>query len=217
MWEDKNIGISSRACSIFPATLQNPLFENPRRIEYILADGRFHDDRNYYDVLTSDACVKRPFVRDDILKSHSIPQSSLGVHTHLTLTARGVREELFIRTVVQMSTKSVSLDFCKQHLAYMAVNTATPCGHDRSPLELAILSPRIIRTTSLSAPALNEADASVIRGSPQTIAMALTHKNAEAQFLACVLTVPTLFQGDSCLECAVKEAYELEMELVIQS
>jgi len=112
---EKIIGISSGACSIFPNTIQNPVFD--QRLEYILVEGRFHDEHNYYSVLRpAESCSLRRPASNTILET-PIP-SSLGVHTRLTLSAHGVREELIIRALVQVSTKTMSIDFYKQHLAY---------------------------------------------------------------------------------------------------
>jgi len=207
---EKIIGISSGACSIFPTTIQNPVFESPQRLEYILVDGRFHDEHNYYSVLVSDRCSKPRMASKTILET-PIP-SSLGVHTRLTLSARGGREELIIRALVQVSTKTKSIDFCKQHLAYMGVNIGTPCGHNtQNPLSHSSIP---VVSTSVLAPALPV----VTREETLSkIAMVLTHRNPEAQFLACKFGLRTLFQGNSCLDCAVKEAYKFGYELVIQS
>ena len=219
------IGISSRACSIFPTTIQNPLFESPLRLEYILVDGLFHDEHNYYRVLTSDPCPNPPRIALQSISGSPIVQSSLGVHTRMTLTARPVGEQLHVETTVQMSTQTVSLDFYKQHVGYMGVNIATKCGHNtRKPLSQSSVP---VIATSVSAPVVypklqynRDADHNKTRKEVRNlsqIGMVLTHNNAEAQFLACELGAPTLFQGESCLDCAVKEAYELGMELVIQS
>jgi len=212
----KRLGVSSGACSIFPSTIQNPLFQAPQCIEYVIIDGRFHDEHNYYQVLTTDKCSRRRTSSKSILESPIVP-SGLGVHTNLTLTARVIRDELSIRTKVQLSTKTVSLDFYNLHLAYMGVNIAPTCGHDtRNPLSR---SPVPVTTTSVLAPAGAVFD--LPKGNKERkllkIGMVLTHKNAEAQFLACVLDLPTLFQGDSCLDCAVERACEMGVEQVIQS
>ena len=178
-------------------------------------DDQFHDEHNYYEVVSTDICSKRQILLESILDPPIVP-SSLGVHTHLTPTARAIRDELRIRTKVQVSTKTVSLDFYKQHLAYMGVNIGTTCGHDtRNPLPQ---SPVTVTATTVSASGVDGFDFPKCNKERNLlkIGMVLTHKNAEAQFLACVWDKPTLFQGDSCLNCTVKEAYELGVELVIQ-
>jgi len=223
MWEERNLGISSGASSIFASTLQNPVFQSPRRLEYILADGQFHDDHNSYHTLIADNCSTRPITRES-LTSSPIISSSLGVHNSLLLTARGVGDQVKIRTLVQMSSKTATLDFYKLHVAYMSVNIATTCLHNpREPLSR---NPVLVITTSVLAPGIFQKlnVTSRDRGksrkelrNPTAIAMVLTHKNAEAQFLACVKEMPMLFQGFSCLDCSVKEAYELGLEVVIQS
>jgi len=205
---EKIIGISSGACSIFPTTVQNPVFD--QGLEYILVDGRFYDGHNYYSVFRpADRCSGRRPASNTILETQ-IP-SSLGVHTHLTLSARGDREDLIMRALVQVSTKIISLDFYHQHLAYMGVNIGTPCGHNtQNPLSHSSIP---VVSTSVLAPALVWTREETL----SKIAMVLTHRNPEAQFLACHLNTRTLFQGDSCLDCAVKEAYKFGCGLVIQS
>ena len=49
------------------------------------------------------------------------------------------------------------------------------------------------------------------------LSLTLTHCNSEAQFLCCVYGIRTLFQADSCLNCAIEEALQAEFQMVIQS
>jgi len=51
------IGVSNGSNSIFPTTIEDPSVLNPRYLNYLLVDGRFHDRRNYYGCLTSDEKV----------------------------------------------------------------------------------------------------------------------------------------------------------------
>lgn len=220
----RRLGVSSGACSIFPATIQNPLFQSPQELTYVLADGQFHDEHNSYQLVTSDKCSGRRIAVNSITGPPVVP-SNLGAISSLTMSARGVRDQLTIRTMIQMSTKTLSVDFYEQHLAYMGVNIATTCGHNtRNPLSR---SPVAIITTSVAAPAVFEMprlpwddkrSRGQIRNDTQpALGMALTHQSPESQFLACVPRTPTLFQGDSCLDCAVEQAHAAGFELVIQS
>jgi hypothetical protein len=228
-WKEKNIGISSGASSIFAATVQTPVFQNTKRLEYILADGQFHDEHNYYQTLTCEHPRMRSLAITPLHNSTIIP-STLGAHTSLTLTARGVGNQLTIRTVVQMSSKTFPLDFYKQHMAYMSVIVASACGHNtRSPLSQNMFP---VTPTSVAAPTRQQPDyignhyhayhtyhdtVEQWRKSLREIGIVLTHKNAEAQFLACATGASALFQGDSCLNCAVEEAYDYGYDIVIQS
>lgn len=205
----KAIGSSSGACSIFPATIQNPVFESPLRLEYFLVDGQFRDEHNSYQILTSDPAPARRPVLIPNSEYPPITQSSSGVHTNLTLSTRAIRDQLIIRTMVQISTKTLKLDFYNQHLAYMSVNIATRCDHDTGKPLGQSTSLQVTPTSVLAPVACTERTTD--------ISVALTHKNPEAQFLACNYGTRTLFQGDSCLNCAVKEALELRSESIIQS
>ena len=49
------------------------------------------------------------------------------------------------------------------------------------------------------------------------LSLTLTHRNPEAQFLCCVYGIRTLFQGGSCLNCAIEQALREEFQMVIQS
>jgi len=51
----------------------------------------------------------------------------------------------------------------------------------------------------------------------RSISLTLTHRDSEAQFLCGVPGVRTLFQGNSCLKCAIKQAREEQFKIVIQS
>jgi hypothetical protein len=221
--QNKNvIGISSGASSIFPTTIVNPSFQMQRRIEYQLVDGQFQDEHGHCEYLISDRGKKRPTATVPILDGLLIP-SSLGTHTSLTMTARTVEKNLAIRTIVQISTKRLALDFYWRHIAYMSVTVAKGCYHDRrQPVQERHIE---IVTTSVQAPTIATRPGShwqktSHKGLVQTrnqLAVVLTHNNPEAEFVACTEYTRALFQGDSCLQCALSEAYQSGYELVIQS
>jgi len=224
------IGVTSGACSIFPATIQHPIFENPQRLEYFLVDGRFYDEHNYYRSLVSDRTSVRNLPVHVYPRGQSSPifQSSNGVHSDLSLTTRALGDQLSIRTTFQFSTKTASLDFYKQHLAYMAANIATKCDHDtrNSPVSVPPGEWELVATTVLEPAVYPHLESSggrlallgrEMRNSTNLLAVVMTHKNPEAQFLACCYEWAALFQCDSCLDCVVKEAIEMEMEMIIQS
>jgi hypothetical protein len=133
----------------------------------------------------------------------SILPSSMGVHSSLTMTARGHMNTLVIRTIIQISSKSIEVDFHSLHLAYISVSVGDTCHHNRR-------DPLTITGTSL---VLTSVTSPVASG--ERLSLALTHCNPEAQFLCCAPGVRILFQGNSCLNCAVKHAQDNRFGLII--
>jgi hypothetical protein len=224
----RTLGVSLGACSIFAATIQNPLFQCPQDQMYVLADGQFHDEHNSYEFVAAKQCLDRRKLAVESITRPLIVPSSLGVNSLVAITARGIGNGLTIRTVVQMSTKTLSLDLYKQHIAYLGVNIAVTCGHNTrnclsdGPVPVittSVVAPAVFRLSDLQRWRLHERSARrrVKDETQPGIGMVLTHKSPEAQFLACVPDTPTLFQGDSCLDCAVEHADKSGFELIIQS
>jgi hypothetical protein len=199
------VGISSGGSSIFPTTIENPEF---RPLEYLLVDGEFRDTHNRYKGLkTEPNSLYRPGEVKRICDPPIVP-SSLGAHTSLTITARSQPDAPIIQLRFEISAKMFSLDFLQLHLSRFLVATAYSCDHDpRNPL-----SSRYDYVVPVSV----EYDFPC-----PPLSMALTHKNREAQFLACSIGewtgVSALFQGECCLDCAVEQALSLEYQVIIQS
>jgi hypothetical protein len=206
----QHIGASSGASSMFPSTIQKPVLCNSQCIEYYLQDGQFHDGHNYYEVLRSDwtrSCDKKhPSTRTD--DANLVIPSPSGGHDMLMLSARGNVKTLEIRTVLQRLTKTVQVDFFNLHLTHLGVEYAIACNHDRRG-GLSEEDTQFIVTTSVISPLTDDND---------RLAIALAHLNPEAQFLCCESGVQILFQGGSCLNCAVQQARHNPMiRLLIQS
>jgi len=96
-------------------------------------DGKFHNKRQYYDVLMSRGNEDRPIAQKSIVPQNaSIVASGLRTHTLFTLTAApstGFQRSssdttLSIRTIVKVSGTTFELNFLKLHLAYMALSFA---------------------------------------------------------------------------------------------
>ena len=204
-----NVGVSSGLASVIPSTVIDPVFRDPRCVEYLLIDGGFHDGRNYFKGLVVDQKMpKRPHTMKSLVRSGSeIPVSNIGCHSSLTILGKGILNELQLKTVVQVSTKIVYVDFLETHLAHMRAETAGPCCHGRNrPLDKKNSSSVI--ATSVAAPKASRSN---------VVAVVLTRQNPEAQFLACVQNTKILFQGPSCLNCAVKTAKEFGYKVVIEN
>lgn len=198
------LGVSSGSISIFPSTIDNPVLSSQQCLTYVVAEGQFHDHRNYYTNLVCDEAPSRSIAQKPV--KTLIGPSTLGAHSSLTLTMRPHYNNLSIRTMVQVSSTIIQLDFLRLHLAYIGLSFAAPCAHD----------PRVqvdkdnvtdIFLTSVASPAAEEKYLSIV----------LTHGNPEAQFLCGVPGIRTLFQANSCLNCAMKEARERGFRILIQS
>jgi hypothetical protein len=195
------IGISSGGNSIFPTTIENPEF---RSLQYLLVDGEFRDTHNRYKGFKTEQGYPLSNLQNgDRIYEPPIVPSSLGAHTSLTITARAHPEVPVIQLRFEISTKIFGLDFLKLHLNRFHIANAHSCDHDpRSPL-----SSRYDHVVPISV------ESPLCR----SLSIVLTHKNPEAQFLACAQGWQTLFQGESCLDCAVEQVQKLEFLVVIQS
>jgi len=201
------IGVCNGSHSVFPSTLTHPELQDPRYVVYILADGQFYHRGNFYRRLESDiASVRSKTDKPVPTSGPGIGASDLGVHSTLTMTTRPHLDTLLLHTIMQVSTKTIELNFLHLHLASMGLSFAKPCSHQLGlPLEEGNVGN--ILTSTVEAPL----------ATGDRISIVLTHRNPEAQFLCGMPDVPMLFQGRTCLNCAVKEAKERGFKMIIQS
>ena len=217
------LGESSGSISIFPSTIQEPSLRDPPCIEYVLADGQFHDGLNYYQSLvTEDIADRRRWGEAEIAKSlvpRDLPirPSSLGTHSLLVMTARKAVNGLVIRTEIEYSTKVVEIDFLAVHIAHISVLMDSNCGHSRRA-ELSNVD-NVIATSVLFPGPPGEYTPRTLwsKWDKSTTSITLTSGNPESQFLCCLRGVPTIFQGNSCLDCVMREAKKQKVRHIIQS
>jgi hypothetical protein len=100
-----------------------------------------------------------------------------------------------VKTSFQSGQKLVELDFLDTHLGFLALTYSRPCSHRKYDALSDEHSQRIF-TTSVAQP----------QGGGRVTSLALTHANPESQFLCCSSGARTVFQGESCLNCCIKEA-----------
>ncbi|KAI1745755.1 hypothetical protein F4680DRAFT_443224 [Xylaria scruposa] len=202
------LGTSNGATSTLPLTLEMSSSKESRLVRYRVLDGQFHDGRNYYKAITETADVQpRPSATDSILQPQNIIYPSpIGAHSDFTLSVRPHHNSLKLCARVSFPAQVVEISFYDMHLAYMATSVAHTCAH--SPSDFVIVSDTAsVIATGVEAPVASNNRASVT----------LTHGNDEAQILAGVLGVPSLFQGRSCLNCMLEDAKEDGFRLLIQS
>lgn len=203
------LGVSNGTRSIFPLTLESPTLRSPRNVIYLIKDGQFHDRQCYYQSLICGGESQQFAPIKSILPDNaSIGPSALGVHLSLTMTVRPQRDSLILRTSIEVTGTTFDLNLLNLHLAYMTLSFSNPCNHN--PLDnvgsenAADVVPTKVRTDG------------ELKG---RIGLFLTHGDPEAQFL-CLVHSPglrTLFQGNCCLNCAVRDAREEGYNLIIQS
>jgi hypothetical protein len=133
--------------------------------------------------------------------------SNLGVHSSLKMTLRPEFCEgmqfLLLRTTVQMSTRVMDLDFTDCQIAFLGLTPGAECQHPRNS---SVVQGETIMATSVLTPI------PLLR---YQTGVTLTHWNGEAQFLSCMTGFPALYQGDCCMECAIRQAQRLNRRLVI--
>ncbi|KAK6537158.1 hypothetical protein TWF694_011355 [Orbilia ellipsospora] len=203
----KIVGVSNGAVSIFPSTLETLSHDAEHLVSYTLADGQYYDGRmNYRALVETDTPDPRQFAEKSLQPPREIDLSGSGAHSQVVMSVKGFHNSLCLRTVVHFRDSAIVLSFHAAHMAYMSSAIAPPCSHPSSgPVVLSDKAPII--ATGVSAPCASD----------DRIAVVLTHGNSEAQFLAGVTDVPTLFQGNCCLDCVIRTAQSDGYKLLIQS
>jgi sulfur transfer complex TusBCD TusB component (DsrH family) len=207
------LGTSNGATSIFPSTLDISASNNDHIVRYRVVDGQFHDGYSYYKALIERPnIVPRPHTDTSLLHDlksgeGGLGPSSLGVHSNLMLSVRPAHNSLTLRVTAMFTGKAVDASFYDMHLAFLATSVAPPCDHDPAGSCTLLDWQDSFLASGVDTPVASDGRTSV----------ALTHGNVDAQFLAGVSGVPTLFQGGSCLNCSMREAKDKGFELLIQS
>ena len=204
------VAISSGGFSIFPETLRSPILLIPPPVEYVLAEGQFHDGRNYYSRLITEKMLQPSGCSTPKTSISSfLPGSCIGGHSELIMTIKGNGNEMVLRTTVRISSRVMEVDFMRIQRKYLLLCYTTACSHPReTPLDK---DKRLI-PTSVEAPWV-ESD---------SICITQTHGNAEAQFICChyvAYTVPVLVivQTNCCINCAYNQAKKRGFRLIIQT
>jgi hypothetical protein len=201
--------------TIYPSTLEHPTIPNPWAVDYTLVDGRLSFGADTYAAILGASSetgstykLKRPqAVKSLVSKDRKIGLSSLGEHSKLEMTLRpefydGI-QVLILRTTVQSSTKILDFNFVDCQIGFLSLTPAPECDHRR---DTSSLQGGIAMATSVLAP---------IPSTSGLIGVTLTHWNGEAQFLSCITGVQAVYQGDCCVECAIKQAQRQRSRLVI--
>ena len=222
MGEGHNIiATSNGASSIYPVTLEHLSLDPSLALVYRISDGAFHDNRAYYKSILEDVVIEqRPFAKKSALvgsgrAGQKVPleESRLGTHQDLTVSLRPWFNSLAMRVLVQSARRVFNLSFYSLHIASMGLTSARACDHN--PATQVFLSDEILTTTVDAPLAEDEWDGG---GKPDggILSVVLVHGSPEAQLLAGVEGARSIFQGDSCLGCAVAEAQRGKFALLIQ-
>ncbi|KAI0855021.1 hypothetical protein F4860DRAFT_522036 [Xylaria cubensis] len=201
------LGVSGGATSILPMTLGADSSITGHLVRYQALDGQFHDGRNYYKAITESSCIQpRALATLPIQQGNTIVPSAMGVHSDTIFSLRPHHNSLKLRATVKFGAQMKEISFYDTNLAYMATSLAHPCDHyPEDPVTL--LDTASVIKTGVEAPAASDGRISVV----------LTHDNREAQFLAGVRGVPSVYQGISCIGCMISSAKEGRFQLLIQS
>ncbi|KAF6813830.1 hypothetical protein CSOJ01_04395 [Colletotrichum sojae] len=207
---------SSYGSTVFPTTLQASSISCPWSIQYRPVSGRLHHKSEQYNHI-----VSLPSHALDPTKAGSPPAppptispSGSGEHGSLSMTLRHVfgsePKSLSLRTIIRRGTQSVEVDFGEIQVGFMSLERAEACSH--SIHESFENTEGDVWPTSV-----NELprDYNRFPNKSSKIWLALTHGNAEAQFLSCSPRRRQLFQGDCCIGCAITQARSGEYDTVI--
>ncbi|KAF6819643.1 hypothetical protein CMUS01_11689 [Colletotrichum musicola] len=144
----------------------------------------------------------------------TIDPSRLGEHDSLVMTPRHVfgsePKSLSLRTIIRRGTQSVEAGFGEIQLGFMSLERAEACSH--SIHESFENTEGDVWPTSVDE---LPRDHNRFPNKSSKIWLALTHGNAEAQFLSCSPGRRQLFQGDCCIGCAVTQARSGDYDTVI--
>lgn len=207
---------SSYGSTVFPTTLQVPSISCPWSIQYRLVFGRLHHKSDQYSHIVSLHSHTFDPTKTGLLPAPppTISPSRLGEHGSLVMTLRRVfgsePKSLSLRTIIRRGTQSVEVYFGEIQLGFKSLERGEACSHsihesfentegDVWPTSVDDLPRDYNRSPNKSA----------------KIWLALTHGNAEAQFLSCSPRRRQLFQGDCCIGCLITQARSGEYDTVI--
>ncbi|KAM5353181.1 hypothetical protein ACJZ2D_016927 [Fusarium nematophilum] len=216
--EPPRICSSSSASTIYPSTLETPRILNPWAVQYELVDGRLHYRSDCYDsIITAmpdevgSGKLTKWTTKESIAKGRIAAPSRLGEHNSLLMTLRPALMEgsqaLLLRCQINQANNTIDVDFRDIHLGLLSLTPGEACEHDlAAPLTLSDSARRPVIATSVISPAAPSLD---------VIALTLTHRNEESQFLCCSQHDTQLYQGDCCMPCAVAQAEREGYSVVI--
>lgn len=200
--------------TVFPVSLQYPCINNSWTIQYSLLDGMLHFGSDCYRGIVcaeSHTNLQRPTALKGLLPAPArIVPSGLGEHNVFTMALRpdlvGELQYLVLRSTIQTSTKTSHVNFLNSHLGFMGLSPAEECEH----------SPRTsLEQTDGGIPILATSVMSPIPKRKDGIGLSLTHNNEEAQFLSCEAGTTALYQGNCCMSCAIEQARNRAIRMVI--
>jgi len=201
------VGISNGTLALFPSTLENPGIQNYSMLAYIVMEGRFCHGGNYYDNLTSeDSGEQETWLTSAPRALQSLELSNDGVHSSLVMTVRPIHDALVLRILIRIREATIRRSFYHLQSTYCTFSYAKPCLHNRrAPLDRG-------KAYAVVVGSLRD-----YRPPPDRIAVIPTHGDPEAQFLCNETELPTLVQGNSCLNCSLDDARENGFRILLQT
>lgn len=217
-WYQKTIAQGSRSCVIFPSTLRTFRIPTDLSHTFDLVEGQLNFEGRYYNRLHSQFAPQRPADRGitKFRKGHLVP-SNHGEHSELLITARERIGHIEVRTTVRVAGAETVISLYDALRDSWFLQKTQPCDHPMStPLEAAL--EEVVETTSVANPHPRQARVAIVQ----------TLHNDVARFLSCRSrdSYPTsgdirkrgldiLLLSDCCLNCAVRQAIDGDLKMVI--
>jgi hypothetical protein len=195
---------SSDSSTLYSGVLRTMSITRDRGVLYYLVDGQLQLNGRYHSSLHTLPVPERPKATQSLYTHKGVVKpSSFGEHLDLLLTVHERSTFLELTCAVRFSGNTVRLQLARVLVASYGLEESEPCEHSPTE-ELSADRVKNIVTTSVAAP----------RAQGKKIAIVQTAGNATAQLLSCELTVPTIIQRRSCLNCTYDEA-DGKFEMII--
>lgn len=206
-----SIAQGSSSCVIFPSTLRTFRIPTDRLLTFDLVEGQLNFEGRYYTQLRSQF-ARQPQPDRGITKFRKgdLAPSNHGEHSELLITARERIDHIEVRTTVRVAGAERLVSLYDALRGSWLLQKTQPCDHSMStPLEAEL--EKEVETTSVADPYFRQARVAIFQ----------TLHNDVARFLSCgsehlsAEDTGRLLLNDCCLNCAVRQAIDHKIRMII--
>lgn len=205
--DEQTLICSSGSSTIYPTLLECIELIPDLGVSFELRDGQLNFDGRYHKVLSSTSESPRPGARKSIARVPGrISVSNMGAPAKLDLTVQETTYALRLRTKARYSGTDVFLDLAEIIPASFSLGRTSNCPHPAT--KPSVNSSWEVTLTSVQAPRTSKRNA---------IAIAMTHRDANAQLLCCEPGERMMLVRDCCIDCALEQAAKSWCKMLIVS
>lgn len=176
-----------------------------------LVDGHITFRGHYFNEVFDYAELARERASHSIARSAGVIPSNIGAHTDLLVTLRETLEDLELKTTVRSAGQNLDVRLSSSLRGFSALRRTAPCSHpSNTPLTEANAAKSM--ATSVISPLAEKSPEG-----PRKFSIVMTKGNPAAQILACDGEFRALLMEECCLNCAIEQAEEIGLKVIIVS